>query len=90
MGVFLSRFAAIVAPTPVQPRYALVLQSTPLATESACRDASPLAVGQLTFLPAEFLEIPLALRFGNLSQKHGAQERAPEDGPVFIVTTHRF
>jgi hypothetical protein len=86
--MLLSSFASIGSPTTVQSLDTVVLESAPLAPEGAGRDAPPLSDGEPMFLSAQFLEILLALRFGNLSQKHGAQQSAPEDGPVSIVTTH--
>jgi hypothetical protein len=86
--MLLSSFASIRSPTTVQTVYTAVFESAPLAPKGASSDSSPLSVGEPMFLSAQLLKKTFALRFGNLSQKHGAQQRAPEDGPVSIVTTH--
>jgi hypothetical protein len=62
---------------------------TPFASKGAHRNAPSLSIGQQTFLLAQFLEIPLALPLGNFSQQYRTQQRAPKDGPIFIVTTHQ-
>jgi len=52
-------------------------------------DPSPPAVWQQAFLSAQLVKIPLAPPLGNFSQQHGTQQRAPEDSPIFIATTHK-
>ncbi len=89
VAVLLSRLAPIGAAAAIQARHAFVFQPPPLATQGACRKAFPPSVGQQAFLLAQLLEIPLAPPLGNFSQQHGAQQRAPEDSPVFIVTRHK-
>ena len=89
VAVLLPRLAPVRAAAAIQARHAFVFQPPPLATQGACRKAFPPAVGQQAFLLAQLLKIPLAPPLGNFSQQHGTQQRAPEDSPVFVVTTHK-
>jgi hypothetical protein len=88
--VFLSRLAAIPSSSSKKACHAFALQTVPLAPQGPRRDTSTPTVGQQPFLLAQLLEIAFSLIVGNLFQPQGAQQRAPEDGPVLIVTTHRF
>jgi len=85
--MLLSRLASIGTSPAIQAWHALALQPSPLTTQRAHRETASLAVGQAPLLPAQLLEIPLALPLGNFSQQHGTQQRAPKHRPVFVVTT---
>jgi hypothetical protein len=89
VGVAAPRLAPIRAPAAIQSRHPVLLELPPFPPQGANRQATPPPIRQQSFLPTQLVEVPLALTVGNLFQQQGAQQRAPEDRPGFIVTTHR-
>ena len=90
LGVFLARLAAIRTAATVQSRAHLPLSTGATGGErcaprciAAVRWAADVPVGSTSGSTAR-----AALR-ESLPDSTGLKQRAPEDGPVFIVTTHR-